>query len=83
MTCIKLLSLLGLLFGVISSALMYYFPPTVTVYTEDGDQHVNWITGNTSEENRRKAKRQIIFSKIAPVLLGMSFVLQFISISLG
>lgn len=79
MSNVQLLSLIGQISGVVSAFLMYYFPPAKVTYTLDGDREVPWTTGTKSEENKIKAKWHIRLSKAAPVLLGLSFILQMIS----
>ena len=75
MTMVSFLNISGLLVGFVAAVLMYYFPPRITVYTEEGAPHVFWI-GEATEEGRRKGKHQRGLSKAAPLLLATAFLLQ-------
>ena len=70
------LNLFGLFVGMIAALLMYYFPPRVQAYTETGAMAFTWST-DPSEEGKRKAKHQMFLANTAPIVLRLSFVLQF------
>jgi len=61
----------------IAALLMYYFPPRVQAYTQTGQMVGNWVGGTPTEEGKRKAKRQMFLANAAPIVLGLSFALQF------
>ena len=70
------LNVFGLFVGMIAALLMYYFPPRVQAYTEPGAKVFAWST-DPSEEGKRKAKHQMLLANAAPIVLGLSFALQF------
>ena len=68
----------GLAISTIAAVLMYYFPPSVILYTEKGEPHINFV-GNSTEKGRRWGKWQLYLSKAAPWLLAFGFFLQLIA----
>jgi hypothetical protein len=76
MSCSWLLNVIGLVFSTIAAALMYYYPPRgIDQFTGDGSPYVQWI-GSITKEGKDIASRQAFFAKVAPVLLGLGFLLQ-------
>jgi len=72
------LNVTGLFIGLVAAVLMYYFPARITLYTENGEPHITWIS-NTTDEGKRRGKQQMWLSKAAPWLLATSFLLQLIA----
>lgn len=72
------LNLAGLGLTTIAAAVMYFFPPVVTVYTAKRERVAVWVH-NAGEEGERVAARQRWVSKAALVLLAFGFLLQFCS----
>lgn len=57
---------------------MYYFPPRVALYTEKGEPYALFVA-NPTEDGKRWAKWQIFFSRLAPWLLSLGFLLQLVA----
>jgi hypothetical protein len=47
------LNVIGLFIGLVAAILMYYFPPRVTLYTENGEPPINFVGNATGEGKRR------------------------------
>jgi len=64
-TCVNLISYAGLTCGLVASILMFYFPPAVINYSENGKPYIDgWVENDkepTDEEKRRAIRR--IFSQ--------------------
>ncbi len=75
------LSAAGLLIGLVAAILMACYPPRVMQYTEKGEGHLALVVEAT-EEGKRWGKRQWWLSKVAPWLLALAFLLQFITLLL-
>mgnify|MGYP001031569915 CR=1 FL=1 len=72
-----LLNITGLVIGVIAAGLMYYFPPRVQQYTSQGEAIVTWLSSPDGEK-KHVGKWQIRLTRIGPILLACSFLLQLI-----
>jgi hypothetical protein len=72
------MNVLGLCIGVIAAVLMYYFPPRVIAYTENGAQVFTW-TNEPTPEGKQHAAWQTRVSRAAPWLLALGFVLQLLA----
>lgn len=74
-------AIVGLLAATVAAALMFYFPPRVTLYTAKGEPMVAWV-GSTTERGLRAGKRQEFLSKLGPGLLIVGFALQLVGVVL-
>ena len=72
------LNAIGLLIGFVAAILMYYFPPRITLYTQNGEPYVQWVSG-TTEIGKRRGLCQRNLSIAAPWLLAMAFLFQLVS----
>ncbi len=81
-TISKALTLLGLGLGIISAALMFYYPPRIQFYTEKGAPVIPWI-GNPKEEKKSVGKWQVFLSKLGPGLLILAFLVQLAGVLLS
>ena len=72
---IALLNLTGLALTVTAAFVMWYFPPRMKYFTEDGAQVVTW-TNNSDQGNARLGRMQTRLSKWAPFILGIGFAFQ-------
>lgn len=70
-----LLNVLGLIVSTIAAVIMFYYPPRVRAFTEEGSENISWIN-NPKPEYAPRGKRQIYFGKVGPGLLGIGFFLQ-------
>ncbi len=69
------LNVIGLLISTAAAVLMYYFPPRVLQYTEKGEPQITFV-GNSTEQGKRVGAWQGRWSKVAPALLALGFLLQ-------
>ena len=74
-------AIIGLLAATVAAALMFYFPPRVTLYTPKGEPIVTWV-GSTTDHGSRIAKRQALLAKLGPGLLFSGFALQLVGVIL-
>ena len=72
------LNVIGLFIGLVAAILMYYCPPRVTQYTENGEPPINFV-GNATGEGKRRGTWQLRLSRVAPCLLAVAFLLQLIA----
>ena len=72
---VALLNLIGLALTVAAAFVMWYFPPRMKYFTEDGAQVVTW-TNNPNQGNACLGRMQARLSKWAPFILGVGFLLQ-------
>jgi hypothetical protein len=73
----KIVECIGLLIGVVAAILMACYPPRIRQYTEKGEGAVSFVA-NATEEGKRWGKRQQWLSAVAPRLLGLAFLIQFV-----
>jgi len=73
-----LLNVVGLVISTIAAALMFYFPPRVQMYTEEGAAVFTWTNAPT-EKGKAIGKRQIHLAKVGPFLLILGFFLQLVA----
>ena len=73
------LNLAGLVTTTVAAALMFYFPPRVASYTQNGEPYVSWI-GSVVEGKKRSGKLQLTLSKLSPLILCIGFGLQLIAL---
>jgi hypothetical protein len=66
---------LGLVLGTIAAGLMFWFPPSLASYTEEGQRHAAFVHPST-EEGRRIGRRQAKLSWLGPLMLALGFILQ-------
>jgi hypothetical protein len=69
------LNIVGLVIGVVAASLMYYFPPRVLQYTENGEPIMVW-SSNKIPEKVGIGKWQLKLTRIGPILLGLAFIFQ-------
>ena len=69
------LNVAGLISTTLGALLMFFFPPTITVYTENGAPLVGWA-GEPTASGRWKAKYQRWLSRGAVLLLLLGFSIQ-------
>jgi hypothetical protein len=72
------LNVAGLVLTTIAAALMYYFPPRVEQYTDEGAREVAFVNSATAE-GKVRAKRNQCMSKLAPAMLVVGFLLQLVA----
>ena len=69
------LSVIGLTLTTVAAVFMFFFPPSVTVFTDKGEQVVSWA-GMATESGRRAALRREHMSRVAVALLTIGFATQ-------
>lgn len=76
------LNILGLVLGAIAAFLMAWYSPRVQTYTEDGRMQGPWV-GKETEEGKAIGKRQALFGRVGPWLLGIGFLFQLAAAGIG
>lgn len=71
----SMLNVAGLIVSTLAAALMYYFPPRLSQYTEKGEPISVWVA-NPTDEGKRIGPVQGRLAKAAPALLAFGFFLQ-------
>ncbi len=71
----QILNACGLAIGLIAALLMYFCPPTLKAYAEDGALITGFVDRPSARGLRINTVRSAC-SKLAPLLLGASFLLQ-------
>jgi len=73
-----LLNVFGLIISTIAAAIMFYYPPRGRAFTEEGAE-IGSFVNNPKPEYAALGKKQIIFGKVGPGLLGVGFFLQLLA----
>lgn len=75
MALVAILNLIGLTLTVVAALLMWYFPPRVASYNENGAQFVQW-TNAPKPEKVKVGKLHARLARFAPLVLALGFLLQ-------
>ena len=69
------LNIAGLVLSTGAALLMYFYPPRIETYTEDGRRIVDWV-GEPTEEGKARGRWQLRLAKFSPLLLALGLSLQ-------
>lgn len=79
LSCSSILGLIAAAVGVIAAMLMFFYPPIVQIYTNEGAAIVA-VVNQATPEGAKRGRRQSFMRMLGPWLLAGSFALQAASI---
>ncbi len=81
MTYAHSINCIGLVFDIVGVVILFYYGPPALDITKDGHKILPFNSNNPEEiaANRAVASRHSLLSKMGLGLLGLGFVLQFVS----